>query len=758
MVVAKKNSLKNCKPLVDLIDTATPAALALLSPVECFGFLSAVDRTRPDHEIRSDIKTTIASLRRDVVAVASQEAVRLLQLMSFRTEMLLQHAFDGLTARGGADLSSFDQGADAMTRLIWLRSLAPRMFDEIETIYLTHHFHGHKKFHAFAIPDGDGCEFTWSDDVGDRLHEAVTEILELDVQAKEACEIIHFEMDEQTDDQHRTLHYVVVYHPGKMKLLRAMNEQGRDLLPFTPALEATLVYDPQQRRIHVLSPRANVAKRLADRFSQVGFERPLSREPVNAVRYNLSIFRSRVDWQQARAPGARVVDAWMGSIKVTLGHTRHTVTLALDHRDDAWQVAGQSFGPHDPLSRCRRVLEVVLRFVVRFDGEETDRALDITIDDRGACNLFNLADHRLRQCGEALLTSLGVMHRVMAPKSGVNVDLFRAEMSLLDLGSPDIDGLCVRELGLDAMQLSNVGLLMPLDFANEVTMRVDDDDGHHQILRRLKVRSSSTQTWAEDELTGARFDLQDVDQRRFRIDRQYLRERLIPLLNTQLMDGPVTPDDTEPYFLGDLTLGTQRVPVYLASRLWDARHADRLDTDLRHSSGGLSAVLTTTEEPVRRFLGPAIVVPLHRLIVDDAPELQLDLSRITGELRRWHGPAQSVQSPTLLKEGPYSAMLVGPWPSPWTLTKPDWIAVVEVLVHVWNSNARKISKTDLERRCGVTIRSMRELFKDAPEWVNYVRGADGNAKPRVWELNIGQADHQARSSTVEAAVTEPAEA
>lgn len=135
--MAKKNSLKNCKPLVDLIDTATPAALALLSPVECFAFLSGVDRAHADHDVRSATKTIVASLLREVVALANQEAVRLLQLMSFRTEMLLKHAFDALTARGEIDLSSYDPNADAMTRLIWLRASAQRMFDEIETIFLT---------------------------------------------------------------------------------------------------------------------------------------------------------------------------------------------------------------------------------------------------------------------------------------------------------------------------------------------------------------------------------------------------------------------------------------------------------------------------------------------------------------------------------------------------------------------------------------------------------------------------------------------
>lgn len=753
--MAKKNSLKNCKPLVELIDTATPDALALLSPLECFGFLAALDRSQADHEIRSDLKRTITGLRPEVVAIANQEAVRLLQLMSFRTEMLLQHAYNTLAHRGDIDLSSYDNKADAMTRLIWLRAMAPRVFDEIETIYLTHHFHGHKKFHAFAIPDGDGREFHWSEEVGNRLHEAVADILELDAQAKEACEIIHFEMDEPDDDRHKKLHYVVVYHPGKMKLLRAMKERHRDLLPFTPALEATLVYDPQQRRIHVLSGRASVANRLADRFSQVGFERPLSHEPINAVRYNLSMFRGRVDWRKAQAPSARVVGAWMPSITVTLGHTRHTVTLSLEHRDDIWQVSEQSFGTNDPLSRCRRVLEVVLRFVVVLDGEDCERALDITIDDRGACNLLNLADPRLRRCGEALLASLGVMHRVAAPKCGQDAELFRAEMTLLDLGTPEVDGLCVREMGLDAEQLSNLGLLTPMDMAREVTMVVDDEDDH-KILRRLKVQSSSTQTWAEDELTGARIDLQAVDQRRFRIDHQYLRERLLPLLSGQLTDPPLTPDESEPYLVGYFAFGGQSLPVYLVSRLWDGRHADRLDTHLRQSSKGLSVVLTTTEKPARRFLGPGIVVPVHRLIVEGDPKLRLDLARIAGELRRWQEATTVTERPSLIKEGPYSAMLVGPWRSPWTLTRPDWIRVVEVLVDVWNSGVRKITKTNLESKSGVPIRSMRELFKDAPEWVTYIRGADGNAKPRIWELNIGRPDHAA-TEHASAESQEPAE-
>jgi hypothetical protein len=128
-----------------------------------------------------------------------------------------------------------------MSRLIWLRAKAPPVFDQIETIYLTHHYHGHKKFLGFVVRDGDGRDFVWTPEVADKLHDSVGEILELDEESKKSCEIIHFEMDDGDEATRRKLHYLVVYHPGKMKALLQMKDRRRDLFVFTPALEATLV-------------------------------------------------------------------------------------------------------------------------------------------------------------------------------------------------------------------------------------------------------------------------------------------------------------------------------------------------------------------------------------------------------------------------------------------------------------------------------------------------------------------------------------
>jgi hypothetical protein len=456
--VAKK-SLKNSKHLVDLIESATLRAISMLAQVDQFMFLGVLDASKPEDIARAALIDTLASVRREAIAIADDESVRILQLARFRTEEMLEHAYAAIAFDAHAELDSFDRTADAMTRLVWLRAKAPKVFDQIETIYLTHHFHGHKKFLGFTVRDGDGRDFVWTEEVATKLHEGVGEILGLDDEAKASCEVIHFEMDDGDGDAKRRLHYLVVYHPGKMRTLRQMKDRRRDLLLYIPALEATLVYDPADNKVHVLSDRQSTAKRLADRFSLIGFDKPLSKQPVDAVSYELTMFKNWVDLKAAKATGALIQDAWISSLTVTLGHTRHSVTVALASSDNIWGVSSLHFGDHNPLTSCRSVQEIKLSFVIRFDGDSESRALDITVGQRGSCNFLTLPDPRLRRCGEDILTSLGVMKRVQPAKVGASLALFRAEMKLLDLTVDEVDGHLLSALELPTADLVSKALL-----------------------------------------------------------------------------------------------------------------------------------------------------------------------------------------------------------------------------------------------------------------------------------------------------------
>ena len=749
-----KKSQKNSKHVADLINSATLPALSLLAQVDKFAFLGVLDATKPEHQARSELLECIPSVKREDITIADQEAVRLLQLVRFRTEEMLEHAYGEIEFENHPEIGTFDRSADAMTRLIWVRVKASRIFDQIETIYLTHHFHGHKKFLGFTVRDGDGRDFEWTQEVAEKLHKGVGEILGLDEESKNSCEVIHFEMDDGDEATKRRLHYLVVYHPGKMKLLRQMKDRRRDLLLFTPALEATLVYDPAENKVHVLSDKRSTAKRLADQFAAIGFEKPLSKQPVDAVSYELTMFKQPVNLKDATATGAVILNAWISSLSVTLGHTRHSITLALANSDNVWGVSNQHFGDHNPLSCCRSVLEVKLSFVIRFDGEEDARALDITVDQRGSCNLHALPDPRLRRCGEDILTSLGVMKRVQPAKVGADLALFRAEMKLLDLAVDEVDGHLLTALDLPAADLVSKGLLKRKSPGDQITVPVEDDEGQPGF-RRLKVSFNSTNTWALDDLTGERYDLSDGDLCRYTVEKSYLRERLDQLLKQQLVDVPLTVDEQEPYVLGNYRMGDQRLPVALVSRLGESKHADKMDTALRQSNLGLTIVLTTSSGLSRRFLGPGIVVSLDTLAQDVNGRVSIDLSRVDGEIRRRQSAAVVTDVPRLIKDDARSGVLVGPWPDSWTLTKKEWIDVVEVFVNGWESGRRKWTRSQIESASGVSFRTMAELFRGAPEWQTYFRGADGNDKPRLWELNIGTPEHIGAAQSTDATPVEP---
>ena len=358
--------------------------------------------------------------------------------------------------------------------------------------------------------------------------------------------------------------------------------------------------------------------------------------------------------------------------------------------------------------------------------------------------MLTLRDPKLRRCAEALLQSLGVMKRVQAAPVGADLALFQAELKLLDLMSDEIDGHCLAELNLSAEQLLERGLLSQKGFGAHITVQVDEEDGQ-RVYRRLEVKFDSRQTWAVDEASGDIYELGEGDLRRYGINKAYLGERLSSLLAGQLVDVPLSAVEAEPIYLGDYVLGDERVPIHLVTGLWHARHAEKVELEIRKQNLGIGVVLTTTQPLARRFLGSSLVVALEALIDPDQSGVRLELSRLSGELRKWRGPAATADTPRLIKDSSSSAVLIGPWEQPWPLTSVETAAAVEVLVDAWKSGKRKCTRDEvLGDFAGA--RTLQERFRHDPRWTIYIRGADGNERSRLWELNIGQPDQPAKKA------------
>ena len=739
-----KRTHKNCKHLFDLLEAADLPALHRLGEMAPFEFLAAIDTTLDGPAFRDAAGKRLSELPRDAVVKADQQAVRILPLADWRGEDLLTFAESTWVFKQSTQ-EDYDPQRDMLTRLIWFWARLPTVFDQIETVYLAHHYHGHKKFKPFKIKDGDHRPFVWNETIEAQLQTQIGEVLALEDEGRRNCEIIHFEMedlDEADGGTTRPLHYVVVYHPGKMKTLRQMKDRRRDLLAFFPALEATLVYDPAENKIMVLADKLATRLALAECFAEIGFESPLSAEPLEELNYELAHFQQPVDLLQPKLQGCRIFKAWVSAMALSLGHSSHRILVTLGDNADIWTVLDEQFGANNPLTQARSIYEIKLCFELRFDDEEVTRPLDMSITYR-TCSLWSLKDPKLRAIGEDILVGLGLMHRVDTVPVPANLSQFMAELQLLDQPESSVEGFLLRELMLDVPALESQGLLRKQALGNHITRLIEDDEGGLSY-QRLDVRQNSLRTWAVDPLTHTEIDLTESDLRRYAIHKPWLRERIGHQLSDQLTGVPNEPDAKEPFFLGFYSFGDQALPIHLVTCLWQDRQVTAIDTELRKLGMGVGAVLTTTTRHHPPFLGSSRVVPLTELIDDMSPDRLLDLSRIEPEIRRWFHLGETVEQPQLLLE-PGGAVLIGPWPTPWTLTKPEQIAIVRILVKAWISGKRKCSNDEVLADYE-GVRRLPERFRGSDEWKTYIRSAEDKQRSRFWELNIGQPSYALENS------------
>jgi len=75
-----------------------------------------LDTSKPEHLARSELLECIQSVKRDDINLADQEAVRLLQLVRFRTEEMLDYAYGKIEFENHPEIRTFDRSTDAMSR------------------------------------------------------------------------------------------------------------------------------------------------------------------------------------------------------------------------------------------------------------------------------------------------------------------------------------------------------------------------------------------------------------------------------------------------------------------------------------------------------------------------------------------------------------------------------------------------------------------------------------------------------------------
>lgn len=723
-----RHSYKNIRNIITLIESAP---IASLRSILVWPIAASLNSASAATDTMLRVSALEAARTIPDASILEFEATRINTLFSARGAELMQVAADQLAFADEAALESFRNQPDTLGRAIWLRIYAEDVFSRIESLYQADHYRGMPKmYEAFEIRDEKLPAFKWTDEVRGKLETIINEKLQLD----EPCEIVHVEMEDARNDPAGPilLHYLIVRHAGPTTSVWAMQNRRRKPIYYHPALEATIIYDRGRRTVEVFARDRDKRPEIAEAFSQAGFDRPLSDKPLTRLRYNLGRFRRPLGDALPQVAGGRLLRLWVEEMTVGLGNSRHRITLRVFGDGCIHDVAGKHLGASNPFSEISWISRVVLVMDVLFDGETVARKLPVVFSEPNRCNLKNQEDARLRVFGERVLTVLGVLQQVATDEGLEDGTILGSALRLLEQPETRIDAFTLARMGIDIEALVKDGMLVEGEHLEEVIVEIEPADGDIRVVK-ARVDWLSGQGSFAHPVTGVRESLPEALVRNFRVERDWLRERVLDMLAGLLKLPGGDPDEEEPVFLGEITINGGRVPIYLASRLGHDRHYNRADIKLRREGGAPGIALTTTASGVREFVGRCIVVPLADVIATgEGGRPTIDAEKIAIRYRRGRSLAVASATVDLIQSGDgHTATLVIPGKDPWSVTGHKQIMILRRLVDAHRSGNTAVAVKDLMDGTGCD--SPQQAFRKDSPWRDYiekVRGVRG-----AWRLN-----------------------
>ena len=724
-----KKTLNNVHCLLELVEKAAAQSLRAFSGLDaCQGLARGFDWAQHDDSLSVGLLEHIRHLRKEQRDPAEREALRVLRLASVRGAQILTAVADQLSDTDLIDAFLAQDGGE-IGRAVWMRThsdVTLRLFDIAESILNTGDIRGNKRLYdAFDVPCDAAPPFIWNDKVKKELETQVTRALRL----SQACEVLHVLLeDEKKNGDTQTVHYLVVRFAGDLVTAVQMVNRNRKSFCYFPARDATLVYAPSRKVVEVCAHALSTRAPLANVLSKHGFQLPLSNRPLNRARYDLSRFSQPLKDVKLRLDGAKVERLYLIEAKALLGHSCDAVSLHLDSGAELHEVISEHWSDH-PFSKPGAILGVTLVANLVFEGETTETPLSIVLAEPGRCSLQGEKDRRLKQAGTQLLEALGVL-KPLHPGSGVDDPLLLIQVAkLLESATSPMDGFALAQLGLDIDRLEDECILIE---GERITEKVVDLADGERFTVKLERCADDTLVRYRDPLTGNDVLLPAQQARRWKVDRNWLREEIITALGSALQCAPGKHLEPDPVFLGELNIDGLVVALYFATKLSNERRYAKVDAALRSSPRAIPGiVLTTTWEPLP-FAGANVVIPVADVLASGHSGAAIDIDRLKvayryGQLAATGGSAVSL---AVSADG-YSATLSIPGKAPWQVTSHNKIAVLQRLVDAYAAGTPHVNTKMLMHGTGCS--SPANLFANTSPWRDYLVKVKG---AHAWQLHL----------------------
>lgn len=627
---------------------------------------------------------------------------------------------------------AFEDQPDPLCKSIWAFLNARETFEDAESFHSARQYRDHRRLYdAFEVDLEIATPLDAASVDEEALSIRIKEILEL----KPAISCTVRALDLPSTDAYPTSVMLIVRHGGPLSSVYNHRDDGRRAaIYYRPPNEATLIYTPSVRQIEVCADSPVVRQQVSDAFAEVALNHDISQKPLTWKRYNLTRFRSSLDLERPAIKGYDISKVRVLEAEVRLGHWRRKLLLKVTIHDDIEAVADQYLGARNVFRRAERFSRIGIAVVYSRTGDATERTLNITISGTKSCNLQSHRDPEERSLGFALLQEWGILSAFRQIDPSDLRAMFAELVQLYDRVEDEVTGRYMRELGLDAQQLIEGGLLERRDRQDVVLIEEDDIEGEGVVT----PSSKAGMVRAVGPFGEEAGDVPAEDLDKYSVNADWLHETILrllkPLLTRRGSQQVLAQDLT---LLGAMEIGGAEVPLYFARRLNELRTVERLDLTLRARNQSGVGIVLAASEAMPSHLGPNVVVPLLSNIAPAEEEFVLSRDGLELAFRSNFALARGGATPQVLRTGRQSGMLHVPGMDPLALTGAEQILIFDRLVTACKGGSPDMQVKELMK--GLGSRSPQQAFR-AKTWDSIVNVYIAKGEKRgYWRLVVAEA-------------------
>lgn len=638
--------------------------------------------------VRTQLIDTANTLKTDLATPLDRHAHRILTLAEGRGVETIHRVADKLFSQD--DIDAFAAQFDDLGRSLWLYRHKPLLFDEAESLFYADHYRNFgRMYEAFELDADTRADFIWDDTIKVALETQIQAKLELTGR----CTVTHLAVD-KTDNSGKLIaqHLLIVRHGGPLSSIAEYEETdgSRKERYYRPLNEATLLFSPDEGVIEVFSASPTVRQQVAACFAETGLKLDLSGKPLTLKQYNLTRFLSSLRLSVPTVPGFDIDHVAIVEVDARPDNYKHRASLKVTADDDIEDVAELLFGKDHLFSRATSISRVVIAVRYTQHGTDKTKTLNITLSDPNRCNLRSNRDPIQRDLGYALLTAWGILRRIKPFTADDEREIFPALLQLFDQVTKEVPGKFFIERGIDPEALADGGFIERR--GRQQTLLIDTDD----IVHEVSVRSAGKPGWIayDHPVDGSRVELPASAADKYAIRRDWLDEIVLKRLKVQLASVALTKLDDSLTYLGDITLGGETVPCYIARDLGNMNTLQRLDVFLRaRQDKGIGLILSSgRDQPLH--LGPNVITPIQDHLASADDDALLNIDRLASVFSQGKALARGGMVVDLVKHSPESATVYIPGKPPLMLVGPKQIAIFDVLVTAYQKGSPVVKTSD----------------------------------------------------------------